>query len=788
MARRQHQNSITLFPFLAVLVCAMGSLILLLLVMTRKIRHDQQAEMDLSALVSASELPPDRSAELSQLQAEIQAIRSSIEERNAANEKLRAVLEERQTAVEKQQSELTGLLQKVDATTASSQSPEDLAESVAQLKQKEAELLNKLTKSEKALLEKRERLAEAEDAGREAELLLHEKLSAVVNLRRQVDEAKRKAMVSTGTETLLEFSNATGTSRVPIVIDITKNGFEFLPNGIRITPADMESFPVRDNPLLSAVLAIHKYRSGDSLSEEPYVLLLVRPDGCLLFYGAQRILVESRIHYGYELIEADRVVETGTPDLKEPPLVQVAIGEAFRRRENLYAKLMAIAQQHNTNSPLPNDASPGDSPAKPQDRKLSVRPDGRVVEEEPQTRRRLEGRYYAGGVAPPSTFFEDRAAARTKGAPVGRLSAEDAERMAEEFAATYARQRALAQAAQENSQQTQLGQLGEASGTAGPSGGAKSGGTTSATSPSVAAVPSQEPAGVGSAGFRSPEERRFSEAIFGSDGSLHGSRLIGPGSTSGLSGRPGGSASANGTNAEAGSFGGTTTSGTAPNSQDSYAPYAGSAEPRAANPAKASKSDSVVEPLDWYRSQNNASTQNAADSGSVPAPPSQSQQAGKNGGSLLFAGEGNGAQGTPDLSQIDPELLKRLNSAGSKSSSLSTPVGIVVFLDEGYMTVAQQSAVPVTEENMDQVLASLLKGINTEVEDAKRRPMEPMMPVVKFIVSPGAEKWRVPLARNLRNIGIRTATFYELTPYIVNSNSNTSTSGYAELPEQEAVQ
>ncbi|MBL8812719.1 MAG: hypothetical protein JNM43_21315 [Planctomycetaceae bacterium] len=781
MARRQHQNSITLFPFLAVLVCAMGSLILLLLVMTRKIRHDQQAEMDQSALVSAAELPPDRSAELSQLQAEIQAIRSSIEERNAANGKLRAVLEERQTEVEKQQSELTGLLQKVDATTASSQSPEELAASVAQLKDKEAELLNKLSKSEKALLEKRERLAEAEDAGKEAELLLHEKLSAVVNLRKQVDEAKRKAMASTGTETLLEFSNATGTSRVPIVIDITKNGFEFLPNGIRITPADMESFPVRDNPLLSALLAIHKYRSGDSLSEEPYVLLLVRPDGCLLFYGAQRILVESKIHYGYELLEADRVVETGTPDLNEPPLVQVAIGEAFRRRENLYAKLMAIAQQHNPNSPLPGDASPGDSPTKPQDRKLAVRPDGRVVEEEPQTRRRLEGRYYAGGVAPPSTFFENRAAARTKGAPVGRLSAEDAERMAEEFAATYARQRALAQAAQENSQQPQLGQLGDTSGKAGPPGGAQSAASQSV----IAATPSQEPAGAAGAGFRSPEERRFSEAIFGGDGSLHGSKLIGPGSTSGLSGRPGGSSSANGTNADAGTFGGTTASGTTSNSQDSYASYAGSAEPSAANPATASKSDSVVEPLDWYRSKNNSSTQTAANSGSVPGQSSQSQQASKNGGSLLFAGEGSGAQGNPDLSKIDPELLKRLNSAGSKSSSLSTPVGIVVFLDEGYMTVAQQSAVPVTEDNMDQVLASLLKGINTEVEDAKRRPMEPMMPVVKFIVSPGGEKWRVPLARNLRNIGIRTATFYEVTPYIVNSNTNTS--GYAELPEQEAV-
>ena len=41
MSRRTSQSSISLFPFLAVLVCTMGALILLLLVTTRRIRNDQ---------------------------------------------------------------------------------------------------------------------------------------------------------------------------------------------------------------------------------------------------------------------------------------------------------------------------------------------------------------------------------------------------------------------------------------------------------------------------------------------------------------------------------------------------------------------------------------------------------------------------------------------------------------------------------------------------------------------------------------------------------------------------
>ena len=51
MARRQHHNSISLFPFLAVLVCAMGSLILLLLVMTQALGHFALATLALMTVI-----------------------------------------------------------------------------------------------------------------------------------------------------------------------------------------------------------------------------------------------------------------------------------------------------------------------------------------------------------------------------------------------------------------------------------------------------------------------------------------------------------------------------------------------------------------------------------------------------------------------------------------------------------------------------------------------------------------------------------------------------------------
>ncbi|MCA9109748.1 MAG: hypothetical protein KDA52_07360, partial [Planctomycetaceae bacterium] len=46
---RQTEHTVSLFPFLAVLICAMGALILLLLVTTRRIRY-QQAHANVQVL------------------------------------------------------------------------------------------------------------------------------------------------------------------------------------------------------------------------------------------------------------------------------------------------------------------------------------------------------------------------------------------------------------------------------------------------------------------------------------------------------------------------------------------------------------------------------------------------------------------------------------------------------------------------------------------------------------------------------------------------------------------
>lgn len=690
MARRQHHNSISLFPFLAVLVCAMGSLILLLLVMTRKMRNDQQDDAKAAAaVVMASEgVSSDRSAEIADLEKQIAAAQSSLLTLKSKSEAVRTQVSERQSQISSLKQDLTSLESQLQNGPGDpSAEVSETLRAARELKAKEAALLRQLAQSEKLLVEKQQQLAVVSDSSAEAELVLQEKQSDLLQLRARVETAETKARTVSGTSTLLEFSNPTGTARTPIVVNVSSQGFEILPNGVVITPPEMEGFPMRDNPLLSAVLTTHRHRSKSSVTDEPYVLLLVRPDGSLLFYAAQRILTESGIHYGYELLDAEQTIVAGDSDPSEVPTVKASVSEALRRRENMYAKLMEIAQQQ---SVVPQ----GSTGTKAGERRLTVRPDGRVALDEGPARRPLDGRFYAGGVAPPQSLLQSRP---YRSSDPDKMSAAEAEKLADEFAERYAKQQTLQPAAR------------SASGLA----------------------PNPNSPSTGEDSLRSPGERRFAESLFGSDGSLQpaaASRAV----------PAGGQATSGTASAEESAFAGTTT-------QSKPVPYEdrGFVSSLASKPSADAKSETSA----------------------VPMSPAESL--------LASGGEAKSlpSTGAPDLSRVDPELLKNLANGRNTSNSLATPVGITVFLDEHHMTVGQQSAAEMNADRLNEAFVALLTGINTEVNDAKLKPDEPVMPVVKFVVSPGGERWRIPLSKSLKAAGIRSATVYEITPYMMTEDS-----------------
>ncbi len=350
-------NSASMFPFLAVLVCAMGALIFLLLVTTQRIRSDAVAkvireraelsadprarledDLDDQALhvsetplqlpdepstrthpeleplpqrlnpivvaqpsdppksplpkprptelqplkpIVAVPVPPkrDRAAELrkltAKLHAEWQAKVATLEVQRRAQQE---ILEQknRQLAatargVRDAESKADGLQARLDGLSARVAQDE---QTLASLSQEDALLV--------------ERLSDAGTRLRSAEFIHAQQQSEHV---------------------FVPFDGQNGTTRRPIFIECTDRTIRFVAEGVELSPADVNGFTTEYNPILAGALALVGYHKARAKSadahEEPYVLLIVRPEGSVAFYAVRQMLSPLKQSYGYELVEKD---------------------------------------------------------------------------------------------------------------------------------------------------------------------------------------------------------------------------------------------------------------------------------------------------------------------------------------------------------------------------------------------------------------------------------------------------------------------------------------------------
>jgi len=241
MTKRRSQNAVSLFPFLAVLVCTMGALILLLLVTTRRIRQKQEESATIvmkdknigdsvvgtitpeqlaeaeSRLEAAKRHHERASNRLRQMQDQRDLL---IEERDNMQDeltKLHAALNRRKTRDEANAAELHNQQQHLRACQTACDAAHDDVE-----------------KARKAVREAESKLADAEGAALHTEMLVAQQLSAIETLRKQ-RQLNQERVADAGTaETLIEFSGPRGTARTPIIVDVDANGFLFPASGIRV--------------------------------------------------------------------------------------------------------------------------------------------------------------------------------------------------------------------------------------------------------------------------------------------------------------------------------------------------------------------------------------------------------------------------------------------------------------------------------------------------------------------------------------------------------------------------
>ncbi|MEM6473120.1 MAG: hypothetical protein AAF802_26400, partial [Planctomycetota bacterium] len=296
MSRRRQSLSPTLFPFLAVLVCTLGTLILLLALVA-------QNSSDETAKTAEAQAQPEEQPQSP----------SGLTVRQARE------------LVEEEEFRLTELISFRDAQA------DDLGERRDQLAHVEDHLDRIQTElkqigaaMQKAMDENSDPSKDRTSSEQRLEQLrqeISENEAVVKQLRNEVKTEKPRFVI-------VPHQGPNGTNRRPIYLECKSDRLIIWPEGVEITKWQLENSSERANPLNEALRAAryHVLKVYQD-SEPPYPMLVVRPGGEETFYAAQAAMKNWDDQFGYELVP--KQVELAYP--KPDPEMRKRLEDIVRR-------------------------------------------------------------------------------------------------------------------------------------------------------------------------------------------------------------------------------------------------------------------------------------------------------------------------------------------------------------------------------------------------------------------------------------------------------------------------
>ncbi len=326
---RRMRHSVSLFPFLAVLICTLGVLIVMLVMAAKSADVDarkNQEEDDSAQQALVDELESARDVHLAQIEG-LEMVRPEVVDRLNDSRTNRSYLEDEIRKLKKEfkqvGDELVELDQqsKTDLPVVTDFPDEENAGVLEQLKQK--------VESEKLKLAKKREAA---------------------NLK---GSAKYLIMPHKGSG---------GTFRRPIFMECTKDAITLQPSEIRLAKSEFNPPLQPGNMLDSALLAIREYWQRYDLAGKegsPYPLIVVRPNGAETFMLARMAMQSWDDEFGYELVEADVELEFGEKDAQLESEVNDAIKAARRRQRIQMARNVAMNNRFASSRYGGRDARPG---------------------------------------------------------------------------------------------------------------------------------------------------------------------------------------------------------------------------------------------------------------------------------------------------------------------------------------------------------------------------------------------------------------------------------------------
>ncbi|MDR0704201.1 MAG: hypothetical protein LBF88_04360 [Planctomycetaceae bacterium] len=281
------ENKVTLFPFLAVLLCTMGALIMLLVVIARNVKEQSvTAAKPAAATIAEQQLSSEQATEI------LEQIKMGTEEAEWFAENLTQSKKEAEETLAEKHTQLA-LAEK--ETQKVHDEIKRLATLAEQLEHNEKTKENNVAEL-KSLLEQRKRQYQQEEL--------------------ELAELQKETAKDAKSYAIIPYRGTAGTYRRPIYIECRDNKVIIQPEGIELTEADFLFANRPDNPLDTVLRVIRQYYLETNQivrGTEPYPLLVVRPSGVEAYEATRRAVGAWIQEFGYELVEEDSKIEYPKP-------------------------------------------------------------------------------------------------------------------------------------------------------------------------------------------------------------------------------------------------------------------------------------------------------------------------------------------------------------------------------------------------------------------------------------------------------------------------------------------
>ncbi|MEM1069173.1 MAG: hypothetical protein AAGI63_09775 [Planctomycetota bacterium] len=301
MSRRRGKSlAPSLFPFLAVLVCTLGTLILLLALVAQNATDTTEQQANATELKDPVVKEDDQPQRLS-----AETVNTLLREENFRVNELVSFREQQTADLERRRDELTYL----------------------------EEQMNQLREQLRIIGDEVDRatgVAETELIDEQSLVALKEEIE---QQRKVVEELQADSDDQSPRVVIVPHKGPNGTDRRPIYLECDADGIKILPEGSKITMSELEGAAYSANPLDAALrtIRLHAMKNyGDPVS--PYPLLIVRPDGIAAYAAARQAMRDWDDQFGYELVPGEVKLGYGESDSNLKRRVDVAIRTAVKQQ------------------------------------------------------------------------------------------------------------------------------------------------------------------------------------------------------------------------------------------------------------------------------------------------------------------------------------------------------------------------------------------------------------------------------------------------------------------------